>query len=369
MHRFLAVFFFWVLSLSVCAHEMRPAIATFQFGEDILSLQLEVNLEAWMAGIDPGLTDTDDSLNAPMYDQLRALSSEELGQAFAVRYSDFVKAIKVSAMEQSLLITIDDLEVLPADDDKLSRISLVNLSVDLPVGATNFVYEVDLSMPNTAVRLFLADADPRVEFVKTGEATGPISLDSAVSRSFLTIVLEYMELGFAHILPKGLDHIVFILGLTLISKRAVDLLVQVTAFTIAHSVTLALGLYGVINLPASIVEPLIAASIIYVAVENCWHERVAAQRTLVIFLFGLLHGLGFAGVLIELGLPQRDFLVGLLSFNIGVEFGQLVVIAVAYLVVGIWVLNKSWYRIRVAIPASILIGLIGTFWFVERVAW
>jgi hypothetical protein len=110
-----------------------------------------------------------------------------------------------------------------------------------------------------------------------------------------------------------------------------------------------MGLYGVLTLPASIVEPLIAASIV--------------------FGFGLLHGLGFASVLTELGLPARDFVVGLLAFNVGVELGQLLIIAMAYFAVGIWLLQAPWYRIRVEMPVSVLIGSLGVYWFVERVGW
>ncbi len=92
-------------------------------------------------------------------------------------------------------------------------------------------------MPNTAVRLFFESAEPRVQFVKSGQCSDALSLDQAVERSIGALVLEYIELGFTHIIPRGLDHIIFILGLTLISKRLIDLVIQVTAFTVAHSVT------------------------------------------------------------------------------------------------------------------------------------
>ena len=206
-----------------------------------------------------------------------------------------------------------------------------------------------------------------MQFVKNGQESSDLSLDRMIERSVSSLVVEYIELGFMHIIPRGLDHIIFILGLTLISKRLVDLVIQVTAFTVAHSVTLALGLYGVVEVPASIVEPLIAASIIYIAVENIWHHKVNRSRAIVVFAFGLLHGLGFAGVLTELGLPARDFVVGLLSFNVGVELGQLAIILGAYLSIGIWIVHRSWYRVRFAVPMSLLIGLVGCYWFVERV--
>jgi hypothetical protein len=181
------------------------------------------------------------------------------------------------------------------------------------------------------------------------------------------VMRQYLELGFTHILPKGLDHILFVLGLFLLSLEPMTILKQVTAFTIAHSITLGLTIYGVVSLSPAIVEPLIALSIVYVAVENLMVTRVKPWRIVVVACFGLLHGMGFAGVLSELGLPRSEFVTALVSFNVGVEVGQLAVIAMAYLAVGLWSGTKPWYRQRVTIPASALIALVGLYWTVQRV--
>jgi len=179
------------------------------------------------------------------------------------------------------------------------------------------------------------------------------------------IVTQYLVLGFTHILPKGLDHILFVLGLFLLSTRLKPLLWQVTAFTVAHSITLGLSIYGVVSLPPNIVEPLIALSIAYVAVENLITRELHPWRVLVVFLFGLLHGLGFAGVLRELGLPRSEFLTALLAFNIGVEFGQLAVITVA--AAALWpFMRRPWYRPGVVVPASMAIALAGAYWTLTR---
>jgi hypothetical protein len=116
----------------------------------------------------------------------------------------------------------------------------------------------------------------------------------------------------------------------------------------------------------SIVEPLIAASIAFVAIENVLNDRLSRWRPFVIFGFGLLHGLGFASVLADFGLPEDQFIPALIGFNVGVELGQLAVIAMAFLAVGVWFGAKPWYRARIAIPASVAIGLVGAFWVVER---
>lgn len=180
------------------------------------------------------------------------------------------------------------------------------------------------------------------------------------------VIQQYVVLGFTHILPKGLDHILFVLGLFLLSTRAKPLLLQVTAFTVAHSITLALSIYGVVSLPSNIVEPLIALSIAYVAIENLVVRDYRPWRPAIVFAFGLLHGLGFAGVLQELGLPREQFATALLAFNVGVELGQLAVIFGAFLAVGLWFGRKEWYYGRVTLPASIVIAFVGLYWTIER---
>jgi hypothetical protein len=211
-----------------------------------------------------------------------------------------------------------------------------------------------------------ADGETYTEWIGGTVWSRPIDLSGQfVPPTRWEIVRQYLGLGYTHILPKGADHILFVLGLFLLSAHLKPVLVQVTAFTVAHSITLGLSIYGVLSLPPAIVEPLIALSIAYVAVENLVTGRLHAWRVLVVFLFGLLHGLGFAGVLRELGLPRSEFLTALLSFNVGVEIGQLSVIAVAALL--LWpAFSRPWYRQRIAIPLSIAIAAIGVYWTVTR---
>jgi hypothetical protein len=179
------------------------------------------------------------------------------------------------------------------------------------------------------------------------------------------IVGQFLALGFWHIIPTGPDHILFVLGLFLLSPTLKPLLWQVTAFTIAHSVTLALAMNGVVNLPPRIVEPLIAASIAFVAIENLFTSKLHPWRPIIVFAFGLLHGLGFAGVMAELKLPDGQFVPALVGFNIGVELGQLAVIVGAMLAVG-WFRKSSEYRWRVVVPASLAIAAIGVYWTIQR---
>ena len=194
-----------------------------------------------------------------------------------------------------------------------------------------------------------------------------MSLQSlAPPESRLSLIGRYVALGFVHILPRGVDHVLFVLGIFLLARKARPVFLQVTAFTIAHSITLALSIYGVVSLPPAIVEPAIALSIAYVAIENLVVKDLRPWRYGLVFAFGLLHGLGFAGALSDVGLPRTDFLAALLGFNVGVELGQLTVIALAFLLVGYWFGQRAWYRHRIVMPASACIAAFGIYWTVER---
>ncbi len=179
--------------------------------------------------------------------------------------------------------------------------------------------------------------------------------------------ITYLKLGYEHILPLGFDHILFILSLFLLSPKLKTILWQATAFTVAHSVTLGLAMYGIISPSPAIVEPLISLSIMYVALENIFSPRLKPSRIGIIFFFGLIHGMGFAGALGELGLPQNSYFLSLIMFNIGVEFGQITVILVAFLLVKKCWNSEIFYRKKIVIPLSILITIISAYWTVERV--
>jgi len=192
--------------------------------------------------------------------------------------------------------------------------------------------------------------------------------DDALSKLSKTEVATlYLQLGFKHILPLGLDHILFVLSLFLLNPKIKPVLWQATAFTVAHTITLGMAMYGVIKPPANIVEPVIALSILYVALENIFSNKLRASRIGIVFLFGLIHGMGFASVLTELGLPKNAYLSSLLMFNLGVELGQVAVILAAFFLLGLPFGKKSWYRKRIVIPLSIIIAAVAVYWTVERV--
>lgn len=179
------------------------------------------------------------------------------------------------------------------------------------------------------------------------------------------VVPEYFGVGFTHILPYGADHILFLLALFFLTRKFPDLLLQLTLFTLAHSLTLGLTLYGFVAVPEVFVEVAIAVSIVFVAVENLYTERLSPWRPWVVFGSGLVHGLGFAHCFEETLVGKADFLPALFSFNMGIEAGQLVIVGTAWLLTVAW-REKENYRSHIAKPASCLIALSGIFWAVER---
>lgn len=173
----------------------------------------------------------------------------------------------------------------------------------------------------------------------------------------------FFWLGVEHILT-GYDHLLFLAALLLGGGGALALVKIVTAFTLAHSVTLAVAVLGLVAVPDRLVEPVIAASIAWVAVENVWFRRALGRRWLVSFAFGLVHGFGFASALTPLALPPWNLALALVGFNVGVEAGQAAVIAVA-LPLGLLLRYRAW-RPRLARALSLGLALVGLVWFVQR---
>jgi len=217
--------------------------------------------------------------------------------------------------------------------------------------------------------MLIVRSDDRVlveRLLDAGSDPVAINLDG-LSPSAGGTARHFLELGVRHIL-SGYDHLLFLAGLILAARTVRDVLVALTAFTAAHSLSLALVVIGGIYAPASLVEPLIAGSIVWVGLENL--VRVgSSSRWPLVFGFGLIHGFGFAGALMELGLARSasETFVGLLSFNIGVETGQLVVAAFAAPFVWLTRRRPMW-RARVISTCSLAMVIAGGYWLIDRLS-
>ena len=177
---------------------------------------------------------------------------------------------------------------------------------------------------------------------------------------------SFTRQGFVHVLPLGLDHILFVLGLFFLSRKWKPILYQVSVFTVAHTITLGLATLELISAPSHVVEPIIAASIAVVALENIFFPNYRHSRLFIVFFFGLIHGLGFAGALSAFDLDPTSLVIGLLGFNVGVEFGQLAVITIVFFLT-FWLKGETKYRKIAVVPCSILIALMGIYWTIERI--
>ncbi|AXI42392.1 hypothetical protein C1J02_10905 [Sulfitobacter sp. SK011] len=349
----------------VNAHEVQPTIADMTVEDGQLSFDLRLNVETFLAGIDlDTVDDTNNAENADDYDALRALSGNDI----AARAPDLLtrwNAVPLVVVDGTpVTLRAAYLDIPEEVDIELPRISTWRLVGNLSQNAG----KVTVTWPVGAGAMVLRQQgveEPFTGYLSGGETSPEIDLGGGGQQTTWQAFANYIPVGFDHILPKGLDHILFVLGLFFLSTHLRPLIWQVSAFTLAHTVTLALGAMGWVSVPASIVEPLIAASITYVAIENVFTSGLTRWRPLVIFGFGLLHGLGFASVLGEFGLPEGQFIPALVGFNIGVELGQLTVIAIAFFLVG-WAIRRDWYRRLISIPASCVIAGVGAYWFIER---
>ncbi|MBK8846589.1 MAG: HupE/UreJ family protein [Bacteroidetes bacterium] len=180
------------------------------------------------------------------------------------------------------------------------------------------------------------------------------------------IVWYYLQLGFTHILPFGFDHLLFILALFIVKPNLKTILLQATVFTVAHSITLILSMLEMIDPPTPQIELLIALSIVFIGIENILLKEIKWWRYLIISMFGLIHGCGFASAISEIGLPPQDKFFSLLSFNLGVELGQAAFILLIYLIAIHWLKNKTWFNKGVTVPISFGISAIAVYWVIER---
>lgn len=217
------------------------------------------------------------------------------------------------------------------------------------------------------VKVYWLDGDTSVYTLTAGQPSVQLYGSAQDNRGFGEIARAYTRLGIEHILT-GIDHLAFVASLLFLVGFRRRLIGTISAFTLAHSLTLALSALGILTLRPAPVEACIALSIVLVASEALSNRETLARRlpALVSFLFGLVHGLGFAGALKEIGLPERHLPLALLTFNVGVELGQLLMVGLAY---GLWRLPLTQRHLgRARRPALYALGAVAAYWSWLRVA-
>ena len=392
----------WLSAGLAAAHEVQPSVADVEISGDALTLTIRTAVEPLIAGVDlSAVADTDDSPLAQENDALRALPPDALEERLRAAWPAIAQGLTVAAGDAAVAPELADVEIPAVGDVEVRRDSVLTIAAPLPEGDDPVTIAWASELGGLIVRQ--GDAEAGYEtYLTSGAVTDPLPRAGVAEASLGDVIVRYLVSGFDHIVPQGLDHILFVLGLFLYALAWRPLLWQVTAFTAAHTVTLAMATTGVVNIPDDamwIVESIIALSIVYVAVENVLVARrghvatvtgaaagggtvaydapggpptVSWARVAVVFGFGLLHGLGFASVLSEFGLGEH-LAASLIAFNVGVEAGQLFVIAVAFLVLLVAFraigrpLRPEGEGFRaIAAVGSLLIGAVGAWWVIER---
>jgi len=357
----------WLFSTSASAHEVLPSVADLSHQDGIVTMDIELVLEGFLASIDlSAVADTNEAEAAATYDLLRALKGPELEAQFRLFWPSMAPQLQFSADGARLPLRLSRVSVPDVSNIDLPRLSQIQVTAVLPAGAQSLDIGWNRKFGALVLRQMNVE-DPYEAYIAGGTSSGSFPIAGGGQRGGWETFTDYIAVGFDHIVPKGLDHILFVLALFFLSPTLRSLFWQVSAFTLAHTITLAAGVTGLVSVPCEIVEPIIAASIVFVAVENIFTSGLSRWRPIVVFVFGLLHGLGFASVLQEFGLPADKLVPALIGFNIGVELGQLAVIACAFALVGYWFRSKTWYRAVISNPGSLIIALIGAFWFIERI--
>ncbi|WP_417586500.1 HupE/UreJ family protein [Pararhodobacter oceanensis] len=370
-------------SLRLQAHEIDPAISDVAVGQERVEIEIQLSLESILADVDlSAVEDTAQAPEAEVYDRFRALGPEDLRPMLQDAWSEIAPRIFIDVDGARVVPELIATEIPEVGDFELARVSVLILQAALPEGDAPVRFGWAAQYGDLVVRQVGGGEDAYAAFLSGGDLSEPLPRMEILTEGMGAVFLRYIPVGFDHIVPLGVDHILFVLGLFFFSLHLRPLLFQVTAFTAAHTITLALASLEIVTLSASIVEPLIAASIVYVGIENLRGRGNVWARTALVFAFGLLHGLGFASVLGDFGISASSFVGALLGFNLGVEIAQLAVILAAFVLVWLGarlarvaplpdeelpVRNLQVMYRAVSVVGSTIISLIGAWWTIERV--
>lgn len=377
----------WLCGASACAWFVLGAC--FAVAHPLDYTRLSVDLQAdgrWSAEVRADLTTV---LQSPDAYHRMAQAAQREDPARTAMIADLLAGLRFRfdgepAPAAVASIEFPDLDAAGFADYWARKLTLLRIEGAVPAGASAFTLAVADRLPIRYPLVLTVtrevDGASRTRWLDHGIVSQSFSLAPGPRASsgggtddtrlaggdaLGAVVAHYVVQGFLHILPLGADHVLFVLGLFLFGTGWRPLLIQVTGFTLAHSLTLGLALHGLISLPDRWVESLIGLSILWIAIENVVGLDSGRWRFVVVFAFGLLHGLGFAGALRELEVAADEFAPALIGFNVGVEAGQLVILLLAFAAFG-RLRGRADYRRRVVIPGSLLIGAAGAWWTLER---
>ena len=354
----------------LCAHEIKPAIVEFNKVKNQINIVLKFNAEAFLANIDASdYKETINFSNSIKYSELRLLPREILKEKVFESRDQIINSIFIKTSKKQLNLKLVEINVLEEKNIEKVRFTKVYLKTEIKFIETPITFSAKKIFGPLIFKNF-SNIDkntdkPQSQWLKPGDQTSNLGILQVKNNTTNFSILGIWN-GILQIILYGFDHILFIIGLFFFSHKLKPLLIQVTTFTIAHSITLIFGGLGYITISPLIIEVIIAASIIWIGFENLFRKKIKVSRLGVIFTFGLIHGLGFASMFKPKGLEGTDYYLNLLGFNIGIELGLL--ITLLPLIILIPLFNRlSWYRILIAMPASIIIALFGVEMFIDRI--
>ena len=374
--KFIKLYLFIIISIFFCntsnAHEIKPSIVDFTYDQSYLNFKVRLNAELILSNIDASnVSNTNSSPLTEIYDRYRLLNKKDLENSILESWKDISSNIDIKINNKLKEIDLIKINTQDVNNFEISRDTLISFRILLNEESENFTfkwiknYGAIILRENNDLKL---EDELVTEYLQSGTESDPIFFKENNFRSMYTSFTKFFVLGIQHIIPKGLDHILFIFGLFLFSSSLNKLIKQITIFTIAHSITLIFVSLSLIKINPQIVEPIIALSIVYVGLENIFKNYIKEyMRYVVILFFGLLHGLGFALILSDIGFRSSKLFINLISFNIGIEVAQISIILILYLLVAIKFARNKYYRIAFQIPFSIFIASIGLYWFLERI--
>jgi len=369
---FIIAIFINLFSTVSISHEIKPSIADFTYDENFLNIKIRLNAELILSNIDASkISNTNSSSLSDIYDKLRILNKIELENLFKSSWQEISTNIDIKINNETKKINLINIEVEDIKNFEISRDTHIYLQVLLNNNSEYFTFSWIKKYGPIILRENNNDKledELFTEYLQSGIESNQFSFNEKNFKNTLNSFINFFVLGVEHIIPKGLDHILFIFGLFLFSSSLKKLITQITIFTIAHSITLIFVSLSLMKINPQIVEPIIALSIVYVGIENIFKNYVKEYlRYVVILFFGLLHGLGFALVLSDIGYRSTDLFINLISFNIGIEVAQISIVLVLYLLVALNFAKNKNYRMFFQVPSSILISSIGLYWFFERI--
>ncbi len=365
------VLFFLLMGASI-ADVVKPALVEISIYPDKkVEVVIDLSLEAVMTGIGTQYKNTTDAPNAAEYDELRALAPEVLRQRFKNFEVKFLNKLQLNINHQVQNLYLENIKIDIIGYKKRPRKTLLTYTIQLREWPKTLSWQYNKEYGDSALRYQVFEKNEynwsQWHWLRNGATSGVIDINHPEPMTTMQRMLQFVSIGFEHVIPLGWDHILFIIGMALSSLMWRRLLLLVSAFTLAHTLTLGLAMLDVVEISGRIIEPLIAFSIAYVAIENLLPNPSIKQKSIIVFLFGLVHGLGFASMLKSFKMSSDNFLSTLISFNIGVELAQIVIVSgVVLLLFFIKSLNLNYKKIAI-VPTSIVISLIGIWWGIERI--